>query len=1215
MGVDPFSAAFGGPKGRERAAARQAPAQATPLVTPDPRPAELDQARLEILVETGLFDPDWYRRRYRDLPADLLPERHFLEVGAAEDRWPNPHFDPGWYRQTQLAGHWPSHPVLHYLETGERNGLRPAPYFDPAWYAKRYLGPFQDISPLGHYLRGRATGRLDPCPMFDTQYYIHENADVVAAGLDPFEHFLETGHREGRNPSAGFDLRYYRRRYMNGAEGNPLLHYLDVGMRSGFNPDPAAEVSAGSEVRRFARKAPEYEDFAPDIVGDREKLAKLIAFYLPQFHAFPENDAWWGKGFTEWTNLSRGNPRFVGHYQPRVPRDLGFYDLKDPEVMRKQIAMARAGGLHGFCFYYYNFNGQRLLHAPVEDFLASDADWPFCIMWANENWSRRWDGSESQILIRQDYRGEDEAALVDDLARHFADPRYIRVGGRPLFFLYRPEIVPRARETIASWRKTFRERHRMEPLIYLTQTFNDHDPTVYGMDGAIEFPPHKILAKTHQINPRLEILDHGFSGHVYQYEDVVRASEAVPVPDFPLIKTVFPSWDNDARRQGTGVIATGSTPAKYRQWLDGAIRHARRHPIGGEPLVFINAWNEWAEGAYLEPDIHFGSAYLNATARAVVGERVDAGAYPVLVVVSSSAPAPTLAAARDFAASAGDAGCEVHFVRIDRGGNLREEAPVARSPLVRFDLIRSTAEDLRRKGLAAAFVFGGSAGDAVIPLREAKVRTVSFITEMPLAITARGETDLATTLVRLSDVLVAPSAAVLLAMADRFGPAVAHRLVRPPVPRRVAVAGTKARARAATALGLRPGTRLVVNVGPANLQNGADLFATIAGLVTARRDDVAFVWLGELDPVLRAWLAPGAPGGAIQFRPASDLADPLAVAEMLAFTAREDATAPAAATAIASGVAVVAFDDSGAVEDIVSSSADGTLVARGDVAAFADEVVRRLDRGRGLVRAARPQPAGNDAGVLDLVREGDPSVLPVSIVMTKARGDADAAGRLAALLGQTRPAGEVVVLAEDLSAADRDALRLTAARAGRPIRIVEERLGRLTLAELLARAATVATQEFAWVVPAGEVHADLLAELSGALVEPKAIASVRLPARRGQRPAVPRGLRSARQLEAEPDLDEALGGIGAILWRRRPLLDALGALPALAGDSAAAILRQVAAHSGVPVAIGPPAAVAAPVDAATSPRRRAGGGKAPKPRERKRDRTRGETRGGRRAKR
>src|SRR5262249_11667901 len=174
-----------------------------------------------------------------------------------------------------------------------------------------------------------------------------------------------------------------------------------------------------------------------------------MAYYLPQFHAFPENDAWWGRGFTEWTNVARGLPRFVGHYQPRIPRDLGSYTLQGTEVMRRQVELARQAGLHGFCFYFYWFNGKRLLEKPIDAFLADRSiDFPFCLMWANENWTRRWDGAESEVLISQSYDPDDDERLVAEFMRHIADPRYIRVGGRPLLMLYRPGIIPKAAETM-----------------------------------------------------------------------------------------------------------------------------------------------------------------------------------------------------------------------------------------------------------------------------------------------------------------------------------------------------------------------------------------------------------------------------------------------------------------------------------------------------------------------------------------------------------------------------------------------------------------------------------------------------------------------------------------------------------------------------------------------------------------------------------------------
>ena len=190
------------------------------------------------------------------------------------------------------------------------------------------------------------------------------------------------------------------------------------------------------------------------------RLARVLAFYLPQFHAIPENDRWWGRGFTEWTNVARGLPRFAGHYQPRIPRDLGHYRLQGTATLHEQIRLAQGAGIAGFIWYFYSFNGRRLLEAPLDAMLADPAaDFPFCLMWANENWTRRWDGAETDVLIAQDYRPEDEAALLADFARCFKDKRYIRLQGRPLLMLYRARLVPDAAATFARWRRIFRAAH------------------------------------------------------------------------------------------------------------------------------------------------------------------------------------------------------------------------------------------------------------------------------------------------------------------------------------------------------------------------------------------------------------------------------------------------------------------------------------------------------------------------------------------------------------------------------------------------------------------------------------------------------------------------------------------------------------------------------------------------------------------------------------
>jgi len=403
--------------------------------------------------------------------------------------------------------------------------------------------------------------------------------------------------------------------------GSTPLPALTAAERA-LQPSPGIEHFF-AEHARFTAPSPDFEESDPSILGQLDASAVpakplVFAYYLPQFHTIPENDHFWGKGFTEWRQLGRAVPRFPGHYQPRIPRDLGFYDLTHSEVLARQAEMAKAAGVGAFCYYYYWFNARRVLERPLEAHLNSSVDMPFMIMWANENWTRTWDGSESSILLRQDYLDENEDALLADIARHFADPRYVRLNGRPLFFLYNPKHVPEAAATLARWREKFRANHAVDPLIFMAQTFAELDPTPYGLDGAIEFPPHK-LSQTLPGRATPDAYSQDFKGRVIAYEDFATVSLSEEAPDYPLIKTIVPSWDNDSRRPGRGLTLEGASPAKYQEWLEQLIERAIDNPIEGVPLVAVNAWNEWAEAAYLEPDVHYGAAYLNATARALVG--------------------------------------------------------------------------------------------------------------------------------------------------------------------------------------------------------------------------------------------------------------------------------------------------------------------------------------------------------------------------------------------------------------------------------------------------------------------------------------------------------------------------------------------------------------------------------------------------------------------
>ena len=365
-------------------------------------------------------------------------------------------FEPLWYlaRHPEAAT---SGALRHYAVAGEASDFDPSPLFDVAWYRRRY----EAARPLAHYLAHRA-GPFSPVPEFDAAFYLATYSDVGEAGLDPFQHYLHMGFREFRLPFAGFEPRLYALRRMAGARGhNPVAH-----MRA--NPGaPRIEARAAggayAAARVYTHRGPAFEPPAPSRAHETAR-AKILAFHLPQFHAIPENDVWWGAGYTEWTALARGQPRFAGHYQPRIPGQLGFYDLTRPETLRAQAALARGAGVSAFVFYHYDFGGQRLLQAPVDLFLATpDIDIEFCLMWANENWTRSWDGAAHQVLRSQDYAPALEEARLDDFARHFRDPRYLRLEGRPVLMIYRASLLPDTAATVARWRALFAARHGESP--------------------------------------------------------------------------------------------------------------------------------------------------------------------------------------------------------------------------------------------------------------------------------------------------------------------------------------------------------------------------------------------------------------------------------------------------------------------------------------------------------------------------------------------------------------------------------------------------------------------------------------------------------------------------------------------------------------------------------------------------------------------------------
>lgn len=408
----------------------------------------------------------------------------------------------------------------------------------------------------------------------------------------------------------------------------PVSNYPEKNVQTAKPLTPAKEI-AGNDLQDLLQYDEEHEHAQPyipheqpcPIVPPVPSTVKAIAFYLPQFHPIPENDLWWGAGFTEWTNVSKANPIFPGHHQPRLPADLGFYDLRLTEVMQKQIKMAQEFGVHGFCFHYYWFSGKRLLERPLEQFLDNqDLKFPFCLNWANENWTRTWDGAEQDLLIAQTYSPQDDLDLIQDLLRYFRDPRYIRIAGRPVFLVYNASRLPEAKKTLHRWRQECLHQGESEPYFILVQSYDNYAPGPKGFDAAVQFPPHiPSIARDENCDsiPGPKNLYNEFKGTFYSYAGASKRHLSHYNPALPAYPCIVPDWDNTARRASNSMIFLGATPQKYAEWLYKAGQLVKKHFPADRQFVFINAWNEWAEGTYLEPDRLHGHAYINATSRAL----------------------------------------------------------------------------------------------------------------------------------------------------------------------------------------------------------------------------------------------------------------------------------------------------------------------------------------------------------------------------------------------------------------------------------------------------------------------------------------------------------------------------------------------------------------------------------------------------------------------
>jgi len=719
-------------------------------------------------------------------------------------------------------------------------------------------------------------------------------------------------------------------------------------------PPPEAQAPATKAPRGVqpgpASQASEYVPFAEGALPS-PLPARLIAFYLPQFHPIAENDLWWGKGFTEWTNVTRGVPQFEGHYQPHLPADLGFYDLRLPQVQQQQVALAKAYGVSGFCFYFYWFDGKRLLEAPILQYLErADLDLPFCLCWANENWSRRWDGRDEDVLIAQHYTDDDDLAFIRYVAKYLRDPRYIRVSGRPLLIVYRPGLLPDARRTAARWRAWCRQNGVGELYLAYTQSFEAVDPAEYGFDAAIEFPPNNT-------NPPL--LDGGYHpfspeyrGAVYDWRAFVTRSREYRRPPFALFRGVCPSWDNEARRPGRGVVFQHASPQGYREWLGNAMRDtAQRFSEADERLVFINAWNEWAEGAHLEPDQRYGHAWLAATREALADLGSELKAERVVLVSHDAHPHGAQYLCLHLAkALQRQFGCQVDVVLLGEGMLIEQFKLAAKvHDLSHADPAgapaRALARDLKEAGAKLAIVNTTVSGLFLETLAKAGMPCISLVHELPGIIATYGLEKHARAIAAHAEKVIFASEAVARPFARMAGLDAQRSVIRPQgLYKKNARIGDIAAARSALRLelGLDADAPVVLGVGYADRRKGVDLFVDAGIWLATHGSPAHFVWVGHWDAGMaeqvKSTLSASPHRSRFHFVGRKDDTDLFyAGADVFALTSREDPFPTVILEALEVAVPVVAFEGAGGSEDLLRRGC-GTLVAAEDAAAFAQAV-------------------------------------------------------------------------------------------------------------------------------------------------------------------------------------------------------------------------------------------------------------------------------------
>lgn len=651
-------------------------------------------------------------------------------------------------------------------------------------------------------------------------------------------------------------------------------------------PQPNQKPEQPTQVQAPAEEPP------VEILPRRPISVKKLAFYLPQFHPIPENDEWWGEGFTEWTNVSRAKPFFPGHWQPRRPGPMGFYDLRVPATMKKQFELARRYGLDGFCFYYYWFNGKKLLEKPLEMLMTGETDpFPFCICWVNETWTRSWDGMSGEVLVEANQSLEGTKAFIRDLEPVLKNESYIRVDGRPLLLIYCAQKLQNPEETVQDWREFARTAGIGELHICAVQSFGFDDPTPWGFDASVEFPPHCVPHKHEGLTYCRDLsqeerqqlgVDPSFTGELRDYQFYAKCGSIRPKEPYLLYKGCMLAWDNTPRQMESAHIYANFSVKAYQDWLASCIDYCSRDNLNPYPegFVFINAWNEWAEGCTLEPDHHFGYALLDATQAASeqakwiepftsyknglpLGQHVQCSQHNVVVLGHDAHMHGTqinlLSMVRNLIKKMGN---KVHVFLLNGGELVDAYKKLAPTTVLSDDLSNDQAQlsallrALRARGFNQAILNTTVSGIYTKLLKDHGYRVSNLIHELPSLIRSYQLEENLYEISCHSDDIVFSTDYVRCKIKDEFKlPLLNSRVLPQGINFNESYENKElVRRKLRKKLGIEEDELVVMACGFADFRKGIDVFIRVAQSIITEIGQARFIWVGRLDPSIEYYI-------------------------------------------------------------------------------------------------------------------------------------------------------------------------------------------------------------------------------------------------------------------------------------------------------------------------------------------------------------------------